>query len=315
VLDVLRGDQRARPPAACDGGTGSAITDEDLQLALYLCYELHYGGLDGVDAGLEWDPALLSFRLLLERRFEASLRALAPSRPTVGLGGWVTALAEEVGGPSLSTYVADHATVDQFREFVVHRSAYQLKEADPHTWALPRLRGAAKRCLALIQAGEYGAEDDDHVLHAELFADVMRAWGLDARPNTYLERLPAVSLAVSNVVSMLGLHRRLRGGLAGHLALFEMTSVEPMRRYVAALERLSAPAAARRFYEVHVLADAVHEQVAAEMLQRLLADEPELGDDVAFGIGAGLVVERAFAEHLLGCWAGDESSLRPTTPG
>jgi hypothetical protein len=122
---------------------------------------------------------------------------------------------------------------------------------------------------------------------------------------------------VSNVVSMLGLHRRLRGGLAGHLALFEMTSVEPMRRYVAALERerLSAPASARRFYEVHVLADAVHEQIAAEMLERLLVDEPELGDDVALGIGAGLVVERAFAEHLLGCWAGDESSLRPTTPG
>jgi hypothetical protein len=42
------------------------LSDDDLHLALYLCYELHYRGLAGVDVGWEWDPALLSFRAQLE---------------------------------------------------------------------------------------------------------------------------------------------------------------------------------------------------------------------------------------------------------
>ena len=48
------------------------------------------------------------------------------------------------------------------REFAVHRSAYQLKEADPHTWVIPRLRGRGEGRLVEIQPDEYGgveAED------------------------------------------------------------------------------------------------------------------------------------------------------------
>jgi hypothetical protein len=46
-----------------------ALSDDDLHLALYLCYELHYRGLAGADADWEWDPALLSFRAQLESAF------------------------------------------------------------------------------------------------------------------------------------------------------------------------------------------------------------------------------------------------------
>lgn len=50
VLDMLRGD-----PTPPSGQVGSALLDEqvdpygeDLQLALYCCYELHYRGFAGV---------------------------------------------------------------------------------------------------------------------------------------------------------------------------------------------------------------------------------------------------------------------------
>ena len=62
-----------------------------------------------------------------------------------------------------------------------------------------------------------------------------------ARPRpaygTYLDRLPGITLSTCNLVSLFGLHRRWRGALVGHLALFEMCSVGPMGRYQAALER------------------------------------------------------------------------------
>ena len=37
----------------------------------------------------------------------------------------------------MSRHVAKKATLGQLREFLVHKSIYQLKEADPHTWAIP----------------------------------------------------------------------------------------------------------------------------------------------------------------------------------
>src|SRR3954447_17948394 len=50
-------------------------TDDDLHLALYLCYQLHYGGVEGVSDDLEWDPAILAFRDVLEAAFENALLA------------------------------------------------------------------------------------------------------------------------------------------------------------------------------------------------------------------------------------------------
>ncbi|GFE13365.1 hypothetical protein Sgleb_14120 [Streptomyces glebosus] len=51
--------------------------------------------------------------------------------------------------------------------------------------------------------------------------------------------------------------------------------------------RTGAGPAAERFYDEHVEADAVHEQVVrTEVVEGLLKDEPDLEPDVAFGIGA-----------------------------
>ena len=46
----------------------------DLQLALYICYELHYRGFDTVDPGWEWNAGLLHLRGRLENTFLAEIR-------------------------------------------------------------------------------------------------------------------------------------------------------------------------------------------------------------------------------------------------
>ena len=74
--------------------------------------------------------------------------------------------------PSLSKHLEREGTRAQLLEFVVHRSAYQLKEADPHSWALPRLSGAPKAAMVEIQADEYGGGRADRI-HAHLFAKTM----------------------------------------------------------------------------------------------------------------------------------------------
>jgi hypothetical protein len=132
--------------------------------------------------------------------------------------------------PSISTFIEREATAEQLLEFMIQRSAYQLKEADPHSWALPRLWGRPKAAMVEIQADEYGNGRPD-AIHADLFARSMEAAGLDSTYGAYLDQIPSMTLATVNLMSMFGLHRRLRGAIVGHLALFEMTSSVPNRRH------------------------------------------------------------------------------------
>jgi len=294
----------------------AGLVDDDLNLALYCCYELCYRGFAGVSDEWEWHPDLLAFRSALEDAFLRCLFAeIGVPGPARDVGRELPAIVAGGDGPSLSAYMASTGTLQQFREFAIHRSAYQLKEADPHTWAIPRLHGEPKAALLEIQADEYGG-GDYQAMHAVLFARTMRALGLDAGYGAYLPRIPGVALATVNLVSLFGLHRRWRGALVGHLAVFEMASVVPMGRYRDALRRLGFGTDATAFYQVHVAADAVHEIIALHRLAAgFAAVEPDRAGDVLFGARAIMAVEDRFARHLLDCWARGRTSLyRPAEP-
>ncbi|MFI5495655.1 iron-containing redox enzyme family protein [Actinoplanes sp. NPDC051859] len=285
-------------------------SEEDLHLSLFVLYELHYRGWDGVDDRWEWDPGLLGVRAGLEARFEAELRRLPVPADTSDVPRTLIAMTNESGGPSLSGYIRGRATLDQFREFATHRSVYHLREADPHTFAIPRLSGAAKAALIEIQIDEYG-QGTARRMHQEMFKATMTALGLDTTYGAYVDAVGWQTLANNNLMSLFGLHRRWRGALLGHLAAYEMTSTGPNRNYGNGLRRLGGDAAATRFYDEHVEADAVHEQIAAyDMCGSFCAAEPELAADVLFGARCVLTLEDRWAEHVLSRWAAGETSLR-----
>jgi Iron-containing redox enzyme len=290
---------------------GDPLHDDDAALALYALYELHYRGFDGVDEDWEWEPSLLAVRRDLEGAFLDRLREVGRSDEAPGdVEGALYRIASGGGGRSLSGYLAREGTLEQVREFAVHRSAYQLKEADPHTWAIPRLAGGVKAAMVEVQADEYG-EGRARDMHQNLFALTLNVMGLNARYGAYVDLLPAETLSAINVISFFGLHRRWRGALVGHLALFEMTSVEPMGRYSQALRRLGFGPAARHFFEVHVVADAHHERVAAhDLAGGLAAQDPRLSADILFGARCAMAAEGAFAEAVLSAWERGRTSLR-----
>ncbi|HEV2767756.1 MAG TPA: iron-containing redox enzyme family protein [Acidimicrobiales bacterium] len=311
-------DHLQRPPhplPAAPIAEDDPLVGEDSQLALYCCYELHYRPMAGVADAWEWEPSLLAFRQGLERAFEERVRdEVGPIRHPDDIGSELHRLIAEGGGPSLSAHARDRAGLAQLRELAVHRSAYQLKEADPHSWALPRLWGPAKSAMVEIQCDEYGHGVEGQA-HAELWAMVMEALGLESTYGAYLDLIPGVTLATTNLISLFGLHRRWRGALVGHLAAFEMTSVTPMTRYAEGLARVGVGPEGRRFYDVHVQADAVHEKVAVSRLARGLAgSEPALAPDIAFGATALMAVERRFASHVLDRWAAGGTSLLASLP-
>jgi hypothetical protein len=99
--------------------------------------------------------------------------------------------------------------------------------------------------------------------------------------------------------------------LLGHLAAYEMTSSLPNRAYANGLRRLGGDAEATRFYDEHVEADAVHEQIAAhDMCGSFAVAEPELAGDVLFGARCALALDARWATGILDAWRAGRSSLR-----
>ncbi|MEA2420346.1 MAG: hypothetical protein QOE60_2552 [Thermoleophilaceae bacterium] len=309
VLTTLR-----QPPHEVDADLAShgdvLAGDDDFHLALYVLYELHYRSFEGVDDSWEWEPSLLRLRAELERRFEDALREALPADTPDDVPAQLKALLDNADGPSLSRFLEMRASADQFREVLVHKSAYQLKEADPHSFAIPRLSGRAKVALVEVQFDEYGGGRPERQ-HARLFANTMSVLGLDSRYGAYLDSIPGYTLASVNVMSMFGLHRRLRGAIAGHLALLEMDSTQPNRRYGNGLRRLGFGPAATDFFDEHVEADAVHETLAAYDLAGALAtDDPDIAGDILFGARSMLLIDVVAATRTMHSFEAGVSSLR-----
>ncbi|MCZ4101659.1 iron-containing redox enzyme family protein [Streptomyces sp. So13.3] len=314
VLAALSG---RRTPLPSEGEIRQADPyGDDLQLLLYVLYELHYRGFEAVDEGLEWDPALLRVRAAAEGIFLSALRAHTSGgsdvRQTVD-----ALLVEPVedNGHSVSHHLQREGERWQIREYAALRSLYHLKEADPHLWVVPRLRGRAKAAMVAIEFDEFGAGRAENI-HAQLFADLMADLDLDTAYGRYLEEGPAQALATVNLMSLFGLHRSLRGALVGHFAAVEVTSSPGSRRMAKAMRRVGAGAAAQRFYDEHVEADAVHEQlVRRDVIGGLLEDEPYLAPDIVLGIEATGHLEYLLADHLLSAWRDGSTALRTPLGG
>lgn len=284
------------------------LRDDDLQLALWMLYEQSYRSFEGVQDH-EWDPAAVAVRRRLEAAFEEQLRTATAGWVAEALevaDDLVTQIEHVIGavpGTELARFLHRSATREQMLDFLAQRSLYHLKESDPHSFVVGRVGGAAKVALAELQYDEFGAGRPER-LHSQMYADALAAAGLDPAYGAYIERVPATTLAVNNLMSLLGLSHRLRGAALGHLAAFESTSSVPCRRIAAGIERVGLPATTAAYFHEHVEADAAHEQVVLhDICANLVAAEPQLREDVLFGVAACLYLDGPAAEDFLAAWA------------
>ncbi|MET0999813.1 MAG: iron-containing redox enzyme family protein [Marmoricola sp.] len=306
VIETLTAGHDA-DPATMPGVTRAVLQDPDAQLALWVLYELHYRGFDGVPDEREWDVGLLGLRRTLERRFTDELREgtrplLAQLTGDGDVAQQLLALIAADDSPSPASFLHRQASREQVVDFLRERSVQQLKESDPQSFVLPRIGGAAKVALAEIQYDEYGGGRPAH-LHATMYAAALEAAGLDPTYGAYIDDVSVISLATANSMSLLGLNRSLRGAAMGHLAAFEATSSVPSRKIAAGIERVGLPDTVAAYFHEHVEADAVHEQVAVhDICGVLVADEPSLHGDVLFGAACCLYLAALSSEELLQRW-------------
>lgn len=308
LLDL---DGPAEPlSAAVAAHRSPVLDDEDAQLTLTMLYELHLRGIRGVDDRAEWDVRLLEVRGELEQRLESELNALiGPIEDPDDVVEALFQASADDDGPPLAAFLARSGTVDQFRELVIHRSLNQLREADVHTLGIPRLGGAPKAALIEVQSDEYGGGRLDY-MHATLWADLMRGMDLDSGYAAYIDSIPAPTLAAVNTLSYFGLHRGRVRELVGHLCMVETTSSLPSRQYSRGLRRLGFGRPVRLFFDEHVEADAVHEQLVVREVAGALGDTPDGRIGLLRGALTCLAVERLAAQHIWAAWEAGRSSLR-----
>jgi hypothetical protein len=308
------------PPASVPAPSGDdPLTDGDLQLALWLLYQLHYDGFDGVDRGREWDPDLIRVRLELEERLLDCLRDRTADLVAESSAGGergdplpdrLFAMTDRFDGPSVASYLQRDATADQFLEMLAHRSLYTLRETDPQVFAMPRLCRRAQVAMAELVYDEYGGGRPDR-MHSRLFAQALADCGLDATPGGYVDSVPATTLALTNVMHLFALRSELAPASAGHFGAFEATSSVPSRQLVSGAERLELPDSVRDYYDEHVEADAVHEQLAfRDICGSVVDDDPAAEPLVLLGAASCLVVEAVAGEAMLAAWQAGASSLQ-----
>lgn len=308
LLAALRTGREA-PPWGPRAARADAL-GEDLQLALYVLYELHRHGFEGLPDTLEWEPNLLGLRRTLERRFVEALRGLTRGNRDVA-GALADLLVEPVGfdPTSVSHYLGREGEAWQLREYTALRSPCHLCEGDAYAWALPRLYGAPRAGLVRSlydSAGGPGGADG----WARLYAELMVELGLEPAYGGYVDAAPGELLAVVNAGSLFGLHRSLRGAAAGRFAAIEITSPPASRRLSEALRRTGAGQSAVRFHEVRAATGADHEEtVRADVIGDLLAWDPGLERDVVLGIETNTLLEDRLAAVLLERWRDNRTAL------
>jgi hypothetical protein len=144
-----------------------------------------------------------------------------------------------------------------------------------------------------------------------MFGQTLLSAGLDDSYGAYLAVTPATTLAVNNAMSLFGLHRRHRGAAMGHLAAFESTSSLPCRRVAQGIRRVGLPEAAADYFDEHIEADAVHEQIATrEICGEMARHEPQLTDDILFGAWVCLYLDALDGARLVEAWTSGRSALR-----
>src|SRR5581483_3573886 len=94
------------------------------------------------------------------------------------------------------------------------------------------------------------------------------------------------------------------------LAMFEMTSSIPNRRYGDGLRRLGFSGDATLFFDEHVEADAAHESVAAvDLAGGLVRQDPSWAGQILWGARTLAHLGDCWAAHLLNRWGDGGSSL------
>ncbi|MEU7481822.1 iron-containing redox enzyme family protein [Lentzea sp. NPDC042327] len=179
---------------------------------------------------------------------------------------------EEAAGPSEhERFLAEEATLDQFRVVVREFAVDGLVESQSHLGILPRLPNKARMAVLRVLIDEFGCGNDEQE-HSALYGKLVAELGMPTDLDWYVERVGDESFAYVNLFHWLAERAPAPEYFLGAYTYFESSVLYAFRCYAQACDRLGV--VNRRYYDEHLYIDAYHSRQMQASIKALADERP-----------------------------------------
>jgi hypothetical protein len=209
-------------------------------------------------------------------------------------------------GDALFPWLAEHATREQMRWFVMQEAAGEAGFDDLVAMAQVKAPVRAKLELARNYWDEMG-RGNAKGMHGPMLEALVR--DLDAHPA--IETTIAPSLALGNTMAALSANRAYGYLALGALGVIELTAPTRAAHVSAGLKRLKVSPDARHYFDLHAVLDIRHSEAwNREVLATLVAETPDAAPLIAEGALMRLQCGAdCFAAYRAELWGGDGGAI------
>ncbi|MEU2243576.1 iron-containing redox enzyme family protein [Streptomyces sp. NPDC018338] len=200
--------------------------------------------------------------------------AAAPRFANAGelLGTLKEFLAEEEAAlPESATFLAEQATLEQFKAVVAQFALDGLTESESLLPVVPRLPYRSGMAVFRVLIDELGCGNDEKA-HSQLYRDLLTELGMSTRLDDYLDTTSPECYAYVNMFHWLASRAPSPQYFLGAYAYFETSVLYAFQSYARAARRLGI--AHDAYYTEHLYIDTYHSSHMRTAIRAL--DEPDL---------------------------------------
>ncbi|MFJ7129886.1 iron-containing redox enzyme family protein [Streptomyces sp. NPDC098101] len=218
-----------------------------------------------------------SMTAIEERWILPKARAYEASAPRFGspgelLGALKDFLAEEEAAlPESATFLAEHATLEQFTTVVRQFALDGLTESESLLPVVPRLPYRSAMAVFRVLIDELGCGNEEKA-HSQLYRDLLTELGLSLRPEDYLDETVPECYAYVNMFHWLASRAASPQYFLGAYAYFETSVLYAFQSFARAAGRLGIRNDA--YYTEHLYIDSYHSGHMRTAIRAL--EEPDL---------------------------------------
>lgn len=182
---------------------------------------------------------------------------------------------EEADPPEWDRYLAEHATLEQFKIVVAEFAVDGLVESQSHLPIIPRLPAKSRMAVFRVLIDEFGGGDNEQE-HSALYRKLLTELDMPTELEHYIATANDESLAHVNLFHWLAARAPAPEYFLGAYAYFESSVLYAFKSFAAASERLSIRNS--QYYTEHLYIDSFHSR---QMLDSIKALEEERPIDLA----------------------------------
>ncbi|MGH4018682.1 MAG: iron-containing redox enzyme family protein [Pseudonocardiaceae bacterium] len=197
---------------------------------------------------------------------------------------------EEADPPECDRYLAEQATLEQFKVVVAEFAVDGLVESQSHLPIIPRLPAKSRMAVFRVLIDEFGCGNNEQE-HSALYRKLLTELGMPTELEHYIAAANDESFAYVNLFHWLAARASAPEYFLGAYAYFESSVLYAFKSFAAASERLGIRNS--QYYTEHLYIDSFHSR---QMLESIKALEEERPIDLA-KVWAGIELTSTTVAH------------------